>query len=124
MTTQENTEHLEYISTPLREKVIVLKSPIPTKIPKGKTPVRCVGISPRKRRGNRVNPFFEKIYDKVVFIETEKLSSDYYKISGLVSQIMMKQKRCRISSSWGTFVVSFSIFDMEENKWEGFDVRK
>ena len=114
----------EIITTGLTD-VKVWEEPIPTNIPKGKTPVRGVGIRPRKITSrNRGFPYYEVIYDKVVFIDTEKLSSSYGIIQTIVGDKMMKLKRCRISHSWGLLQVHFNVFNIEENKWEGFDVRE
>ena len=115
----------EYITTYMGGDVMVYEKPLPTKIPKGKTPVRSVGISPRKSTSrNHHLPYYQVIYDNVVFLDTEKLSSSYGEIQTIVGDIMIKQKKCSISHSWGLLAVHFNVFNIEENKWEGFDVRK
>ena len=113
----------EIITTGL-EDVRVWEEPEPTKTPKGKTPVRGVGITPRKTTSrNSGFPYYEVIYDKVLFIDTEELS-DYYKIQNFVGNMMIKLKRCNNAHSWGLLQVHFNVFNIEENKWEGFGVRK
>ena len=115
----------EYITTYMGGDVMVYEKPLPTKIPKGKTPVRGVGISPRKSTSRNSHlPFMKVIYDKVVFIDTEKLSSSYGKIQTIVGDIMIKQKKCRVAYSWGCLLVHFNVFNIEENKWEGWNLRK
>ena len=129
----------EIITTPL-EDVKVWEKPIPTKIPKGKTPVRGVGITRRKSTSENL---YKVIYDKVLFIDTEELS-DYYKIQNFVGNIMTKLNLGYVSENkregrpkrtplefkcldlWGCGLlrVHFNVFNIEENKWEGFDVRK
>ena len=105
-------------------EVKVWEEPIPTNIPKGKTPVRGVGIRPRKMTSrNRGFPYYEVIYDKVVFIDTEQLSS-FGNIQNILGDMMIKQKKCSISHSWGLLAVHFNVFNIEENKWEGFNFRK
>ena len=126
-------------------EVKVWEEPIPTNIPKGKTPVRGVGIRPRKMTSrNRGFPYYEVIYDKVVFIDTEKLSSSYEGIKTILGDIMIKLNLGNVSENkregktkrtplelkclnlWGCGLlqVHFNVFNIEENKWEGFDVRK
>ena len=84
-----------------------------------------MGISPRKSTSrNHHLSYYQVIYDKVVFIDTEKLSSSYGVIQTIVGDIMIKQKKCSISHSWGLLAVHFNVFNIEENKWEGFDVRE
>ena len=105
--------------------VMVIIEPLLTKIPKGKTPVRGVGITPGKSTSRNSHlPFMKVIYDKVVFIDTEKLSSSYGKIQTIVGDIMIKQKKCRVAYSWGCLLVHFNVFNIEENKWEGWNLRK
>ena len=126
-------------------EVKVWEEPIPTNIPKGKTPVRGVGIRPRKMTSrNRGFPYYEVIYDKVVFIDTEKLSSSYGNIQTFVGNKMTKlnlgyvseikregrpkrtplELKCLNLWGCGLLQVHFNVFNIEENKWEGFDVRE
>jgi hypothetical protein len=136
----------EEIITPyMGGDVMVYEKPIPTKIPKGKTPVRGVGLSTRKStsRNNHL-PLLEVIYDKVVFIDTEQLSSSYGNIQTFVGNKMTKlnlgyvseikregrpkrtplELKCLNLWGCGFLQVHFNVFNIEENKWEGFDVRK
>ena len=114
----------ETITTLLGDFMVYEKSK-PTNIPKGKTPIRGVGITPRKMTSrNRGAPYWEKIYDKVLFIDTDQLSCSYGEIQTFVGDKMMKLKKCRNAHSWGNLLVHFNVFNIEENKWEGFDVRK
>jgi len=135
----------EYITTYMGGDVMVYEKPLPTKIPKGKTPVRSVGISPRKSTSrNHHLPYYQVIYDKVVFIDTEKLSSSYEGIITILGDIMIKLNLGNVSENkregktkrtplelkcfnkWGMgfLQVHFNIFNIEENKWEGFNLRK
>ena len=114
----------EIITAHFGEKVMVYEKPEPTKIPKGKTPVRGVGISPRKLTSRNTHlPYLEVIYDKVVFIDTEQLSG-FGNIQNILGNMMIKLKKCSNAHSWGLLLVHFNVFNIEENKWEGFDVRK
>ena len=97
------------------EKIPVYERSIPTDIPEGKTPVRSCGATPKNG--------FRVIYDEIVFIETERLSGIENIQSFLVDK-MCKRKKCRIALSWGCLFVGYNVFNIEENKWEGFDVRK
>ena len=102
----------EYFSS---AKIPVYERSIPTDIPQGKTPVRSCG-------GTFKNGYI-KIYDEIVFIETERLSGNENIQSFLVDK-MCKRKKPRVAESWGCLKVGYNVFNIEENKWEGFDVRK
>ena len=95
-------------------KIPVYEKPIPTDIPEGKTPIRSCGAE--SKIGYKV------IYDEIVFIETERLSGNENIQSFLVDK-MCKRKRCRIAKSWNCLIVGYNVFNIEENKWEGFDVQ-
>ena len=136
----------EEIITPyMGGDVMVIIEPLLTKIPKGKTPVRGVGITPGKSTSRNSHlPFMKVIYDKVVFIDTEKLSSSYEGIKTILGDIMIKLNLGNVSENkregktkrtplelkcfnkWGMgfLQVHFNIFNIEENKWEGFNLRK
>ena len=114
----------EYIPTSLGNDFVVFERSIPTDIPEGKTPIRGVGLTPRKSTSrNRYKPYWEKIYDRVLFIDTDQLSYSYREIKKFVGDNMMKLKRCRIASSWGHLVVNYNVVNIEENKWEGWNAR-
>ena len=115
----------EYITTPV-EDVLVYEYSEPTNIPKGKTPVRGLGLSGRG-----------KIYDKVVFIDTELLSGKKdpsHIIEGLVKQCGKYQEMLRFEErflmtsltdeSYINLQIECNVFNIEENKWEGWGVRK
>ena len=50
-----------------------------------------------------------KIYDEIVFIETERLSGNENIQSFLVDK-MCKRKKCRSALSWGCLIVDYNIF--------------
>ena len=115
----------EYIPTSLGNDFEVYESSIPTDIPEGKTPIRGVGLTITKSNSLKSKySLYEKIYDKVLFIDTDQLSCSYEGIQQIIGDKMMKLKRCRVASSWGLLKVRFNVFNIEENKWEGWSARQ
>jgi hypothetical protein len=121
----------ENISTLDEDEILVWEKPIPTKIPKGKTPIRCVCAYSRMDRETLIWSDDEVIYDKVLFMDTEQLYTIYpYKenqylwMGRLLFHQMPELKKYRNAGSCGLGKLCFNVFNIEENKWEGFDVRK
>ena len=110
----------EYITTPNGD-VLVYEYSEPINIPKGKTPVRGLGLSGRG-----------KIYDKVIFIDTELVSGKKDPspiIEKLVKQSEKYQKTLLFMDRYFMhdihlpLQIECNVFNIEENKWEGFGVR-
>jgi hypothetical protein len=97
-------------------KIPVYEKPIPTEIPEGKTPIRSCGAT--FRSGHKV------LYDEIVFLETHFTNQGDAIIKSILVDRMCKRKKCRSALSWGCLIVDYNIFNIEENKWEGFGVRK
>jgi len=112
----------EYITT-LFGDVLVYEYSEPRNIPKGKTPVRGLGLSGRG-----------KIYDEVVFIDTELVSGKkdpspiiekLVKKTGQYQKTVLFLDRIFLTiNEVCPLQIECNVFNIEENKWEGFGVRK